>query len=43
MLALRGTDGRKRVEFKVAADGRATIEFLDDQGHVTRSITDANR
>lgn len=43
VLALRDTDGRKRLELKVAADGRATIDFLDDQGHVTRSITDVNR
>lgn len=43
VLALRDPDGRKRLELKVAADGRATIDFLDDQGHVTRSITDVNR
>ncbi|RZZ81033.1 hypothetical protein [Pseudoxanthomonas winnipegensis] len=43
VLALRDTDGRKRLELKVAADGRATIDFLDDQGHVTRSITDLSR
>ncbi|MEH3118954.1 MAG: hypothetical protein PGN25_15555 [Methylorubrum populi] len=43
VLALRDGDGRKRLELKVAASGHATINFLDDQGHIARSITDVGR
>ncbi|AXJ95227.1 MULTISPECIES: hypothetical protein [unclassified Sphingomonas] len=42
-LALRDAAGRKRLELRVAADGQATIDFLDDRGRVTRSISDVAR
>lgn len=43
VLALRDGAGRKRLELKVASDGRATIDFLDERGGVRRSITDLRR
>lgn len=43
VLVLRDANGRKRLELKVAADGRSAIDFLDDQGHIERSITDVGR
>lgn len=42
LLALRDPAGRKRLELRVAADGRATIDFLDASGHITRSLSDGS-
>lgn len=38
-VALRDSDGRKRLVMSVAANGAARIDFLDAAGKVTKSIT----
>ncbi|AXJ96131.1 MULTISPECIES: hypothetical protein [unclassified Sphingomonas] len=39
VLAMRDAAGRKRLEVRVGADGKASIDFLDADGRVSRSIT----
>lgn len=39
ILTMRDASGRKRLEVRVAADGKAAIDFLDANGRVSRSIT----
>ncbi len=39
VLAMRDAEGRKRLEIRVTADGKAAIDFLDAGGRVSRSIT----
>lgn len=39
ILTMRDATGRKRLEVRVTADGKAAIDFLDAEGRVSRSIT----
>ncbi|HJQ11091.1 MAG TPA: hypothetical protein VJ840_08670 [Gemmatimonadaceae bacterium] len=41
-LTLSGADGRPRLKLSVDSAGAARIQFLDDSGHVTRSIPDTH-
>ena len=38
-VALRDAVGRKRLIMRVTADGRASIDFLDDHGKIVRSVS----
>jgi hypothetical protein len=35
-------EGRKRIVMQVTADGTASLDFLDAEGHVVRSFVPAN-
>lgn len=39
MIAMRDSKGRPRLMLKVTADGTTTIDFMDENGKVTKSLT----
>jgi hypothetical protein len=40
-ISLAGIDGKERIRLQVAADGKASIVFLDDKGNVTQELAPA--
>ncbi|HEX4021564.1 MAG TPA: hypothetical protein VHX63_10495 [Acidobacteriaceae bacterium] len=42
VVALMDANGRKRIVMQVAADGTASLDFLDAEGHVVRHLIPSN-
>ena len=42
LVSLMDAEGRKRLTMQVAADGTASLDFLDAAGHVVRRLSAAN-
>ena len=42
VVSLMDANGKKRIVMQVAADGTASLNFLDTEGHVVRSLIPSN-